>query len=83
MSDQIRFLLLGFLAYSSGYKSVWAVFRSAGIISRSIKSDLILSMHLLFSRVTWTPHRALRFDAIRFHMVPTVCRDLRHVQTIW
>ena len=53
------------LARNVGYKSGLAVFPFAGIISRSIKSALALSKHLLSSRVSWAPSRTLRFDAIR------------------
>lgn len=52
MSDQMFSPPLDFLTYSSGCKSEWAVLPYAGTISRSIKRNLGLSMHLLSSRVT-------------------------------
>ena len=52
MSGQILSPSLHSLACSSGYKSEWAVLLGAEIISGSIKRDLGVSVHLLFSGVT-------------------------------
>lgn len=82
MSGQNFSPCLGFLACSSGCKSERAVVPYAGIVSRIIKKDRGLIMHLLFSRVTWTPYRALQFGSIRLHFVPTICRDSRHIRMV-